>query len=190
MGTAWVYRLRECGAMSTTRPNGSRSERDRGVPRTRLAGVWVASVLFALVLLLLLIFILQNTQPAAFNFFGVRANRPVGVALLLAAVFGILLVALPGTARIVQLRILARRRGEQTRRLPAPDVETSPPPAPPAAPSPPAQTPTPAPPAQPVPPAAPLPAAPPPAAPPPAAPPIAEGPTIRAAEDKDLHPRH
>ena len=28
----------------------------------------------------------------------------MGVALLLAAVFGILLVALPGTARIVQLR--------------------------------------------------------------------------------------
>jgi hypothetical protein len=35
---------------------------------------------------------------------------PMGVALLPAAVFGILLVALPGTARIVQLRILNRRR--------------------------------------------------------------------------------
>ena len=33
----------------------------------------------------------------------------MGVALLLAAVFGILLVALPGTARIVQLRMLQRR---------------------------------------------------------------------------------
>jgi hypothetical protein len=31
------------------------------------------------------------------------------VALLLAAVFGVLLVALPGTARIVQLRLLGRR---------------------------------------------------------------------------------
>jgi hypothetical protein len=33
------------------------------------------------------------------------------VALLLAAVFGVLLVALPGTARIIQLRMLDRRRG-------------------------------------------------------------------------------
>ena len=34
----------------------------------------------------------------------------MGVALLLAAVCGILLVALPGTGRIVQLRLLNRRR--------------------------------------------------------------------------------
>jgi uncharacterized integral membrane protein len=84
-----------------------------GVPRTRAAGLWVASVLFAVVLLVLLIFILQNTQRAEISFFGAHTHPPVGVALLLAAVFGILLVALPGTARIVQLRILARRRAER-----------------------------------------------------------------------------
>ena len=82
------------------------------MPRTRTAGLWIASVLFAVVLLLLLIFILQNGQRAEISFFGAHAHLPVGVALLLAAVFGILLVALPGTARIVQLRVLARRRAE------------------------------------------------------------------------------
>jgi hypothetical protein len=35
---------------------------------------------------------------------------PLGVALLLAAVFGVLLVVIPGTARIMQLRRTARHR--------------------------------------------------------------------------------
>jgi uncharacterized integral membrane protein len=87
-------------------------------------------VLFALVLLLLLVFILQNGQRAEVSFFGFHSHPPVGVALLLAAVFGILLVALPGTARIVQLRLLARRRGEAAtlipRGAPQPEVDAGP----------------------------------------------------------------
>lgn len=98
---------------------------DTSVPRTRTAGLWIASVLFAVVLLLLLVFILQNSQRAEISFFGAHGHPPVGVALLLAAVFGILLVALPGTARIVQLRLLARRRARAAR--------TQPPTVPPAA---------------------------------------------------------
>ncbi|WP_426514800.1 LapA family protein [Dactylosporangium sp. McL0621] len=78
-------------------------------PHSRVGEVWVAAVLFALILLLLLIFLLQNGQPAKVSFFGAHGQLPMGVALLLAAVFGILLVALPGTARIVQLRLLSRR---------------------------------------------------------------------------------
>jgi uncharacterized integral membrane protein len=69
----------------------------------------VASILFAVVLLLLLIFVLQNGQSATISYLGAHGNVPQGVALLLAAVFGILLVALPGTARIIQLRIRDRR---------------------------------------------------------------------------------
>ncbi|MEV0329401.1 lipopolysaccharide assembly protein LapA domain-containing protein [Micromonospora echinospora] len=79
------------------------------VKRSRLGGLWVATVLFALVFLLLLVFVLQNGQRASVSFLGAHGHLPLGVALLLAAVFGILLVALPGTARIVQLRILNRR---------------------------------------------------------------------------------
>jgi uncharacterized integral membrane protein len=104
-------------AIST--PNGAKTGDDTqsapaaarpAVPRSRAGGLWVAAVVFALVLLLLLIFVLQNGQRAEVSFFGAHGHLPMGVALLLAAVFGILLVALPGTARIVQLRILGHRR--------------------------------------------------------------------------------
>ncbi|UWZ44171.1 LapA family protein [Dactylosporangium matsuzakiense] len=80
-----------------------------------MGGLWVAAVLFALVLLLLLIFLLQNGQRAEVSFFGAHGQLPMGVALLLAAVFGILLVALPGTARIMQLK-MRRERGTGTER--------------------------------------------------------------------------
>jgi uncharacterized integral membrane protein len=79
------------------------------VRRTRVGGLWIASVLFALVLLLLLIFILENGQRANISFFGAHGHLPLGVALLLAAVLGVLLVVIPGTGRIVQLRFVARR---------------------------------------------------------------------------------
>jgi uncharacterized integral membrane protein len=71
----------------------------------------VALLTAAFVLLLLLIFILQNSQRADVSFLGMHGHLPMGVALLLAAVFGVLLVALPGTVRIIQLRMLGRRRG-------------------------------------------------------------------------------
>jgi uncharacterized integral membrane protein len=80
------------------------------VPRSRTGGLWVAAVVFAVILLLLLVFVLQNGRRAEVSFFGAHDHLPMGVTLLLAAVFGILLVALPGTARIVQLRILGHRR--------------------------------------------------------------------------------
>ncbi|MEH0981457.1 LapA family protein [Micromonospora sp. CPCC 205556] len=83
------------------------------VKRSRVGGLWVAAVVFAVVLLLLLIFVLQNGQRAEVSFLGAHGTLPMGVALLLAAVSGVLLVALPGTARIVQLRMLGRRRGTQ-----------------------------------------------------------------------------
>jgi uncharacterized integral membrane protein len=85
-------------------------KQDRPPVRSRVGGLWVASVLFAVVLLLLLIFVLENGQSADVAFFGVHAHLPMGVALLLAAVFGVLLVALPGSARIMQLRMRQHRQ--------------------------------------------------------------------------------
>jgi uncharacterized integral membrane protein len=71
--------------------------------------VWVAVAFFAVVLLLLLIFILQNGQDVGISYLGAHGHLPLGVALLLAAVCGILLVVLAGTARISQLRAVNRR---------------------------------------------------------------------------------
>jgi lipopolysaccharide assembly protein A len=81
------------------------------VNRTRIGGVWIASALFALVLLLLLIFILQNGTRVQISYLGAHGRLPLGVALLLAAVLGVLLVVIPGTGRIIQLRMTARRHG-------------------------------------------------------------------------------
>jgi len=75
------------------------------------------------VLLLLLIFILENGQRVNIGYFGAHGHLPLGVALLLAAVLGVLLVVIPGTGRIVQLRIVARRH----RRLDARRAPSSPP---------------------------------------------------------------
>ena len=102
------------GPDATSTSAGGQSDRSgtgAKVPRSRMGEVWVTLLVGALVLLLLLVFILQNGQRADVSFFGARGHLPMGVALLLAAVFGVLLVALPGTARIIQLRMLGRRRG-------------------------------------------------------------------------------
>lgn len=79
------------------------------VGRSRMGGLWTALILSALVLILLLIFILQNGAPVTISFLGWTGSLPTGVALLLAAVAGLLLVAIPGSARILQLRRAARR---------------------------------------------------------------------------------
>ncbi|MEH0821445.1 lipopolysaccharide assembly protein LapA domain-containing protein [Micromonospora sp. CPCC 205714] len=90
------------------------------VKRSRIGDLWIVAVVFAIVLLLLLIFVLQNGQRAEVTFLGVHVALPLGVALLLAAVVGVLLVALPGTARIVQLRMRARRAAPRAAKPPGP----------------------------------------------------------------------
>jgi uncharacterized integral membrane protein len=79
------------------------------IKRTRTSGIWVAMGFFAVILLLLLIFILQNGTDVNVSYLGMHGRLPLGVALLLAAVSGVLLVVLAGAARISQLRATARR---------------------------------------------------------------------------------
>ncbi|MBO0848380.1 MAG: DUF1049 domain-containing protein [Pseudonocardia sp.] len=78
--------------------------------RTRVSGLWVGGTLSAVVLLFLLIFIVQNIEPTRIRFLGTEGTLPIGVALLFAAALGVLLVAIPGYLRILQLRRLARKR--------------------------------------------------------------------------------
>ena len=63
-----------------------------------------------MVLLLLLIFILENRREADIAYFGAHAHMPLGLALLLAAALGALLVAIAAAARIIQQRRAARRQ--------------------------------------------------------------------------------
>ena len=78
---------------------------------SRFGAVWVSSILAALVLILLLVFIIQNSTRVDISFLGAHGRLPLGVALLLSAVSGLLLVAIPGTGRIRQLRRQLRRGG-------------------------------------------------------------------------------
>lgn len=79
------------------------------VRRTRFSGLWVALTGAAVVLLLLLVFIIENGDSVRIAFFGAHGHLPLGVALLLAAICGVLLVAIPGYGRILQLRRALRK---------------------------------------------------------------------------------
>jgi len=79
------------------------------IKRTRLRGLWIALIIFALVLLFLLIFILQNSRGVDVSYLGAHGHMPLGVALLLAAVCGALLAILAAVARIAQLHSAARK---------------------------------------------------------------------------------
>lgn len=70
----------------------------------------MAVVTFALVLLLLLILVLQNGERSHVHYLGAHGHLPTGVALPLAAIAGMLLVAVLMAVRIAQLRVAAARR--------------------------------------------------------------------------------
>ncbi|MFR9728418.1 lipopolysaccharide assembly LapA domain-containing protein [Saccharopolyspora sp. MS10] len=99
---------RENGELEPAQPTGEPTQAER-LRHTRTAGTWAAVVVATIALIVLLVFILQNLQPTSVTFLGLRGDLPVGVALLLAAAIGGLLVALVGAARILQLRRTARR---------------------------------------------------------------------------------
>jgi uncharacterized integral membrane protein len=87
-----------------------------GYPRTatRSGGLWIGLILSAVVLIFLLIFILQNRAPVQINFLGWAGALPTGVALLFAAIAGLLLVAIPASVQILQLS-RASRSGDRGR---------------------------------------------------------------------------
>jgi uncharacterized integral membrane protein len=103
---------------TTDEPEESTASSNSPSTHTRIKGYWTAVTVGLLVLVVLIIFILENGQRAEVTFFGAHAHLPQGVALLLAAVIGGLVVALVGVARILQLRTQATRasRRESRRR--------------------------------------------------------------------------
>ena len=82
---------------------------ESAVKFTRAAALWSALIVGFIILIILLIFIAQNTASAQFAFLGWHWSLPLGVAILLAAVLGGLIAVLAGTARIVQLRRAAKK---------------------------------------------------------------------------------
>lgn len=80
-----------------------------GAKRSRTAWIWSSVIIAFIVLVFLLIFILQNVQSVTVSFLGFAGTLPLGVAMLFSVIGGALLVALAGTARILQLRREARK---------------------------------------------------------------------------------
>jgi uncharacterized integral membrane protein len=76
---------------------------------SRTSGFWVAVVGLGVVLLLLIIFIAQNTQTVNVSFFGWDGQAPLAVTLLIATAAGLFLAAVAGSLRILQLRRRVRR---------------------------------------------------------------------------------
>ena len=77
---------------------------------TRAGMVWAAVATALAVMVLLIVFILQNQDYVQVRYFGLEGAVPLGIALFIAAVGGGILVAVAGAARIIQLRAAAHRR--------------------------------------------------------------------------------
>lgn len=82
---------------------------------TRASATWTAVAVSLLALVVVLVFILQNLQEARVHFFTLTWRLPVGLDLLFAAVLGGLVVLAAGSARVLQLRRLARRQARARR---------------------------------------------------------------------------
>jgi len=90
-------------------PSRARESADHVLQSTRLSGTWLAVGCFLVLLVILLIFIAQNDTHVSISFLGTHTDVYLGVALVLAAVVGALLVMFAGMARIMQLRARARK---------------------------------------------------------------------------------
>ncbi|MCD4851396.1 LapA family protein [Arthrobacter sp. AK01] len=77
---------------------------------TRTAALWVAVAVGLVVLVMLIVFFVQNQDMITVRFFGLQGTLALGTTLFIAAVGGGVLVALAGGARILQLRMVNHRR--------------------------------------------------------------------------------
>jgi uncharacterized integral membrane protein len=77
--------------------------------RTNAGRLWVAIAVATVLLVLLIIFIAENSQQVTISFLGAHGHIALGLALLIAAVVGAVIALLAGTTRIVQLRREVRR---------------------------------------------------------------------------------
>ena len=98
----------ESSSEATTEVSPPTSSEPGGV-RTRTSTVWTAVVVLVASLVLVIVFILQNLQDVSVSFLGFHGQLPLGVALLVSATLGGVIVLAAGAARVVQLRRTRRR---------------------------------------------------------------------------------
>ena len=76
--------------------------------RTRISGARTGLIAGIAVLIVVLIFVIQNAHAVNISFLGAHLRRSLAVALLPAVIAGALIMAAAGTARITQLRMIMR----------------------------------------------------------------------------------
>ena len=81
----------------------------RGQPRTPASGMRTGLIAGLAVLVVAVIFIIQNAHAANISFLGGHLILPLAAALFLAAIAGALLMAGAGPARVTHLRQIIRR---------------------------------------------------------------------------------
>ena len=85
---------------------------------SKVGATWVFLFLGMLLLILLLVFVLQNLDQVSMTLFTWQMSFPLGVGMLLAAIAGALIMALIGSVRIIQLRRqVARSTNKDTTNL-------------------------------------------------------------------------
>jgi uncharacterized integral membrane protein len=83
-----------------------------GERQTRLSAAWTVLVVGLVGLVMILVFILQNQQSSEVSFLVFHGHLPLAIALLFAMLLGALIVVAFGGARILQLRVVAKRARE------------------------------------------------------------------------------
>jgi len=90
---------------------------DKPVKRGVSGTVWAALILGVIVLILLLVFIIQNNVATRFEYMAWTFSLPLGVAMLLSAIAGALIMALVGSVRMFSLGHRVRKLERERERI-------------------------------------------------------------------------
>lgn len=96
-------------AQAERAPVQAERKANRKVKQTRVGYTWSGLVIGTFVLVILLIFILQNLDSVKVDLLFWSFSLPIGVGALLAAIAGALIMALVGGVRIIQIRRAAKK---------------------------------------------------------------------------------
>lgn len=90
-------------------PSRADARRDDPLRHSRTSGAYGAVILAAVLLVLLVIFVVQNTESTRIEFLGFDGSVPLAAALLIATVVGMVIVGAVSSLRILQLRRRIKR---------------------------------------------------------------------------------
>jgi putative membrane protein len=83
---------------------------EKPIVPTRTGMVWVSICGATLLAIALIVFLAQNTVPVRVHFLGLSGSASLALMMLIAAVAGMLITVIIGSARIIQLRRRVNRR--------------------------------------------------------------------------------